>query len=100
MKGSTQQQILITCHRNRKIKTATGFQRRERLFQSLVYEKALQENWILNELHLEEQARFGEARQKQERIRKSLIKLHLIHYCLLNSHSVQGTKNAKIRHSG
>lgn len=89
MKGSTQQHILITCHRNRKIKTATGFQRKERLFQSMVVWKGSTGELDLSELHLGEQARFGEVRpkkKKKKRIRTSLIKLHLIHHCLQNSH--------------
>lgn len=87
MKGSTQQDVDYLLH-EQEDKTAIGLQRREPLFQSMVYEKLLQENWTLNELRLEDQARFGEVRQKQESIRISLIKLHSIHYYLLNSHSV------------
>lgn len=99
MRRSTKQHTLITCHRNRKIKTATAISEMGCNYSSLWWcEKALQENWILKELHFEGQARFGEVRQKQERIRLSLIKLHVI-YCLLNSHSVPGTKNAKIKYS-
>lgn len=98
MRKSTKQHTLITCHRNRRIKTTTAFQRWDviipvyggvkRLYRELDFERVA--FWRKSKIW------GGEAETREIRI--SLTKLHVI-YCLLNSHSVPGTKNAKIKYS-